>query len=197
MPSVLYPAIAAVMEGRLDEAVVRRLFAEHGVSPYAVHVKDGKTSVRAKIRGNNRSAGHLRWLVLVDLDREFGCAPELVRNWLPDPAAYLRLRVAVRAVESWLLADGANLGAPLGAIPAAPDSPDDPKAAMLALAARSRHRVVREDMLPAAGSKIKTGPAYNARLIGFVERYWQPAAAASIWPSLRRTRRSLAELIRT
>ncbi|MEI6449145.1 MAG: hypothetical protein WCP98_04245, partial [Actinomycetes bacterium] len=66
---------------------------------------------------------HTPWIVIVDLDSEADCAPQLVSDWLPESADLMHLRVAVHAVESWLLADAQRiskrefLGVPLTIMP--------------------------------------------------------------------------------
>src|SRR3954471_10845125 len=96
--------LSSAVEGPLDEAVVRRLAHEAGLSVGAVYGKNGKGRIRRQLHGYNNAAQHNPWLVLVDLDQE-NCAADLRNLWLPEPASFMCFRVAVRAVESWLLAD--------------------------------------------------------------------------------------------
>jgi len=105
----------------------------------------------------------------------------------------MRLRVAVREVEAWLLADRSRLAGFLsvsaGAIPASPEAEDDPKQTLVNLAARSRRRDIRIDMVPRPGSGKNVGPAYTARLIEFIsagDNPWSPVDAALRADSLRR-----------
>ncbi|HEV3309206.1 MAG TPA: hypothetical protein VG815_01620 [Chloroflexota bacterium] len=53
----------------------------------------------------NKAARHANWLVLMDLDAHGECAPDFVRNILPDPVKEMRLRLAVPGIEEWFLAD--------------------------------------------------------------------------------------------
>jgi hypothetical protein len=109
------------------------------------------------------------------------------------------LRVVVREVESWLLADREGLARFLGVaqtlIPKDPESLPDPKAAMISLARRSRRREVRDDMVPRPGSGRPIGPAYPARLIEFAANVWTPETAADRSDSLKRALRCLTRLI--
>jgi hypothetical protein len=135
----------------------------------------------------------------VDLDADAGCAPPLRAVWLPQPAPMMCFRVAVRAVEAWLLADREQLARFLGIaasrVPLAPETVLDPKRALVDLAARSRRRAIREDMVPRSGSGRSVGPAYASRLIEFVDGYWRPEMATNNSDSLRRCCERLDEIV--
>jgi hypothetical protein len=139
-------------------------------------------------------------MVLVDLDNDHDCAPPLRLSWLPQPAPYLCFRIAVRAVEAWLLADAEQIADFLrvarGKVPANPEMLDSPKSAMVALARASRRRDVREDMVPRDGSGRVVGPAYASRLIEFASSLWRPEIAAQRAESLRRAIDCLHPLVR-
>lgn len=104
--------------------------------------------------------------------------------------ANLLFRIAVREVESWLLADQVNLarffGIAQSSIPARPDELPDPKQKLIDLARKSRNRRLREDIVPRKGSTAKQGPDYNVRLEEFVNGIWNPRTAAESSPSLHR-----------
>ena len=111
-------------------------------------------------------------------------------------------RVAVRAIESWLLADREGLAHYLrigrSIVPADPDNLLDPKGTVIELARRSRKRDIREDMSPRPGSGRRVGPAYTSRLIEFVEdrdNGWRPDVAVGASDSLRRCIVGIRELI--
>ncbi len=106
--------ISAAVEGVTDEAVVRRLITHVGAQPGTVYGKSGKRHLQERVAGYNNAAQHAPWIVLVELDHEADCAPPLRANWVPAPASRLCFRVAVRAMEAWLLADTENLAAFLG-----------------------------------------------------------------------------------
>jgi hypothetical protein len=199
MPDPHRAVVSAVVEGDVDEAVLRRLIESAGAVAGPVYGKMGKDHVRRQIRGYNHAARLAPWLVLVDLDREADCAPTLRRAWLPDPAPQLCFRVAVRAVEAWLLSDRNNLGRFLGIavarIPLQPEMEPDPKRTMVALAAGSRRREIRLDMAPRPASGRQVGPAYSSRLIEFVESSWNPEAAIERSDSLQRCYSRLCELV--
>jgi hypothetical protein len=182
--------VCAAVEGIVDEAVVRRLIEHVGAAPGPVYGKQGKAALRQKIAGYNNAARHQPWLVLVDLDRDHDCAPPLRDEWLAHPASRLCFRVAVRAVEAWLLADAERLAAFLGVakskIPQDPERLDDPKAAVVNLARSSRRGDIREEMVPTQQGGRDVGRAYSSRLIEFVSQRWRPEQAARSCESLRR-----------
>lgn len=192
--------ITAAVEGDLDEVVVQKLIQKAGARPGTVYGKNGKSYLRKKINGFNNAARHWPWVVLVDLDRDFDCAPPLRNAWLPNPAAFMCFRIAVRSVEAWLMADRTALANYLGVsqdgIPADPENLEDPKREMVNLARRSRKKAIQSDMVPREGSGRTTGPAYTSRTMEFAEKFWSPTRAARQSDSLRRALGCLDRLIR-
>jgi hypothetical protein len=193
------PPISVLVEGPTDEIVVRRLLTHLGLPCGNVYGKRGKGHILANLPRYNRAARFLPWLVVVDLDRDAECAPFFVRDKLPGPATWMRFRVAVRAVEAWLLADAERLAAFLGVstarIPTEPDEVADPKEALVNLARHSRRLSVREAMVPRPGMS-KVGPGYVGLLMEFAAREdcWRPGVAALRSDSLRRCIMSLEAL---
>ncbi|MCW5890390.1 MAG: hypothetical protein KIT14_07535 [bacterium] len=194
----MHGPVTLVVEGATDEAVARRLLREARLEAGPVYGKAGKQALDARLGSYNRAARFSHWLVLRDLDEDAPCAPELSQALLPAPAPYMRLQVAVRAVEAWLIADGESLGTFLSVARAkVPDSPEtltDPKRELVELARRSRRRAVREAFVPAPGVSAAVGPGYSAALIEFASRQWRPRIAASRSESLARLRRYLRQV---
>jgi hypothetical protein len=130
-----------------------------------------------------------RWLILRDLDHDAPCAAALNARLCPDRVPSLCLRIAVRAVKSWFLADKPRLAEFLGIaaahIPTSPDLLDDPKSTLMGLASRSRKRDIRVDFTPTDLSR-REGPAYASRMIEFALYHWRPKAAAPNSQSLAR-----------
>ena len=195
------PVASGAVEGALDEVVLLRLGEHLGISVGPVFGRNGKSYLRERIDGYNRAARFWPWIVLVDLDHE-ECAPSLCREWLPTPAEGMCFRVAVREIESWLLADRAGiaafLGVPASRVPSVVDDLDDPKQTLVDLARRSRRRAIREDMAPRHGSGLSIGPAYTSRMMEFVgvegPNRWRPDVAAQASPSLSRCINALEQL---
>lgn len=191
--------VSAAVEGPVDEAVAERLIVHAGGVPGSIFGKRGKAALQKGIGGFNHAVGRAPWLVLVDLDRQHECAPPLVGEWVPDIAPHMCFRVAVRAVEAWLLADRETLAGflrvAIDRIPRQPEVLPDPKQALVTLARRSRSRDVREDMVPREKSGRAIGPAYASRVIEYVHEKWRPDIAAGRAASLERAIACLEELI--
>jgi hypothetical protein len=113
----------------------------------------------------------------------------------------MRLRLAVRAVEAWLLADRERIAQFLGtrpnSVPANPDELENPKRELITLALGSRKRAIREELVPREGSGRSVGPLYTARMMEFVQDTtagWRPDIAARVSDSLARCIGSLRRL---
>jgi hypothetical protein len=110
-------------------------------------------------------------------------------------------RIAVREVESWLLADRESLAAFLGVaesrIPLQPEALANPKETLVNLASSSRRRPIRIDMTPRPASGRSVGPAYTSRLIEYTQSNWRPDIAARHADSLLRLCNRVTELIGT
>lgn len=183
------PVVTAAVEGVVDEAVVRRLVEHVRAVPGDVYGRNGKPHLRERINGYSNAPRHTPWLVLVDLDSDADCAPNLRQAWLRNPAAMLCFRVAVPQVEAWLMADADTLArylsVPRGRIPCNTEALPNAKIEVVNLARGSRKRATREDMVPRPGSGRPLGPAYSSRLIEYVQHYWRPEVAAQHADSLR------------
>jgi hypothetical protein len=180
-------------EDELSEAVVRRLL-DHADRGYAVGTAYGRRGfgyLRGTIVSWNRTARFVPIVVLTDLDLR-PCPAELINDWLTEPRhPNLLLRVAVREVESWLLADRSNFAQFLHVsekwVPVNPDGLPDPKAALVDAARRSRSTAVRERIVPKRGSTAKQGRDYNSCLVEFVRVAWNIEDAAAHSASLQGT----------
>ena len=183
--------VTIAVEGATDIPVVRRLLAEAGHALAIAHGGHGKGPLDRNLVGYNNAARFAPWLVMRDLDHDAECAPAIASDLLPAPAEHMRLRIAVREMESWLIADAESLAAFLSVkssrIPPDPDTLDDPKQALVTIARHSRRREIRDDMVPAVGTSITVGPAYGSRIEEFAREHWRPAVAANRSNSLKRT----------
>ena len=200
MTSLLSVEVRAAVEGRLDEAVVRRLIEHCGGQSGRVLVQGGRGNVLKNLAGYNAGARYGRlWLVLVDLDQSPGCAPELVAQELPSPASGMCFRIAVHEAEAWLLADAAGFanwaGIGRSLIPPEPESIAHPKERLIDIVRQSRHGERRVAIVPDPGSGMTEGPAYTSVLSEFVREHWDIEAAAANAPSLARAIRCLRDKI--
>lgn len=193
--------IAIATEDELSEAVALRLVAELPEPHHVTTVlrKGGFGYLRSKMDSWCQMAQHQVMLVLTDLDQA-ECASKLRKQWLsarPEPARLL-LRVAVREVESWVLADHVAMRMLIGSrgtLPHRPDELPDPKQALLRLA-KGAPREVRDDLLRMVDGRLAQGLGYNACLVKWVGVKWDPQQAAERSPSLERARKRLREAVR-
>lgn len=194
------PTLWGAVEGLVDEAVLRRLISQVGADAGTIHNKGGKGRLLQQIHAYNHAARFRPWVILLDLDRDADCAPSYLRQ-LPEPSPHLCLRIAVRAVEAWLLADREHFSSffavPAGRIPSGPDDLNDPKRSLVDLARYSRRKDIRQDLVPRPESGRSVGPAYSSRLLEFIRDSgsgWRPDAGAERSQSLRRCLRHLERL---
>ncbi|GAB3361877.1 MULTISPECIES: hypothetical protein [Giesbergeria] len=191
--------IALATEDMLSEAVGLQLLREINLSPPDIQClrKDGFGYLQSKMSNWKALAKIKPVLLITDLD-QVACPSEMCEAWLgttPTPSDLL-LRIAVREVESWVLADHdamRQLMGPKGKLPIHPDELPDPKSHLLQLA-KQASREVRQDLVKEKGAVASQGIGYNTRLGSMVASCWSPERAASRSPSLARTRLRLREL---
>ena len=136
--------------------------------------------------------------VLCIADTDHGCPKELRQNWLPAVVhPNFILRLAVREVDAWVIADRTAFAKAFGVsaalMPRDPEALADAKREVLRLAARSSKRVIREEVI-AQYDATKPGSGYNLHLCSFVRSRWNVASAAENSPSLVRAVRALERL---
>ncbi len=134
--------------------------------------------------------------MLTDLD-QYECPIDLKEDWINFPLnENFIFRIAVREVESWLIADIEGLSRFLNIskanFPLEPDKEKDPKDTLIRLAKRSRRRAVREDVVPVNDNAV-IGPNYNGCLSGFVFENWSIENAIKRSESLKRAYKNLDE----
>ena len=186
----LIPVKLAV-EDQLSKAILHAILVElGGFAVGDVFSRGGYGYLRKSIQAWNRAAAHGPWIVLTDLDKA-QCPSALIEDWLGSPPhPNLHFRVAVREVESWVMADRPGFANFLTVnerlLPERPDETPDPKATLIEVARKSHSRDMRMRIVPKNGSTAKQGPEYNACLGEFAGGAWRPAYAAKHSPSLRR-----------
>ena len=195
--TVVYFAV----EGETDVPVAERLIRFFGLDPQPTRTAGGKSRLDARIPEMNRSGVAINWLILRDLDHDAPCASALIRRLLARKrlAPKVLLRVPIRAVESWMLADVTGFAVEFATaeprLPDRPDDLDDPKQGLIEACRYSVQRAIREAMVPRPGSGRKVGPEYTSRLVSFARRTWSPERAAQRSPSLRRTLTALRKMV--
>lgn len=189
--------VMLVVEDALSEAVMRRLLGRPGraFGVERILVADGVNGIKRRIPAFLNGCRHIPHVVLADLDTG-ECAPQLLARWqLSRLPAGLVVRIAVREVEAWLLADADGLAAFLqvakNKIASRPETLDDPKLTLVNIARRSRSRRLASEIAPPSGSYARTGPLYNQRLCRFASDLWNVHRAAPEAPSLARALKAL------
>lgn len=181
------------VEGLTDEYVVRRVLQFVSLNCGYVRGREGKPRLIANLQKYNQAARFANWLVLLDLDQDADCAPTYVQSLLPKRSEGILLRIPMRAIEAWLLADRERiadfLGIAIENVPLNPDAEANPKATLVNLARRRRKTTLRDDIVPRPNSGASVGPGYASRILEFVEQSenrWRPDVAMENSDSLRR-----------
>lgn len=189
------------VEGRTDAPVAQRLIRLVGFRPQEAIVAGGKSRLDPRIPALNRSGVQINWLILRDLDHDAPCASQLIGGLLRESRRMPRvaLRSPIRAMESWLPADGDGFAREFSVsrhrVPDDPDHLDNPKRSVVNLCGTSRKSEIRAAMLPRTGSRRQVGPAYTDRISTFARGLWSPERALERSPSLRRTIAALRRLV--
>ena len=191
--------ITVVVEGDTDIPFVDKLCAEVGLD-VRLPVIDaaGKGRIDANLAGYARASSGSPHFLLRDLDNDAPCAPSwLLANAPQNAGEYFCLRIAVREIEAWFLADKESAAAMLhvakSAIPLDPDAEADPTATIVALARRSNKPRIKNGLVPAAGTVRTVGPDYERWLIASAAT-WSVRRAIHRSDSLRRARKALVRL---
>lgn len=133
-----------------------------------------------------------RVLVLRDLDAE-PCAGPVVRRLAPSPPSTFCLRLAVRAVEAWLLADHDGMARGLkvskAGLPPLPETLTDPKGELRRIGQGSRDSEVRRQC-------TASPQGFGALTSSLAAEFWDPQRAATRAPSLARALARLRALCR-
>ena len=193
--------IAIATEDQLSEAIALRLISEIPAPHVVQHSlgKRGNGYLYSKMGSWYQMADYQVMLVLTDLDSS-KCPVEFRDQWLaarPLPAS-LVFRIAVREVESWVLADHLamrELVGNKGVLPKEPDVLPDPKQALLRLS-KTAPKSMRDDLIKSIDGQLRQGVGYNARLTHWINTVWSPERAAERSPSLARARIRLREAAR-
>jgi hypothetical protein len=189
--------IDLLVEGELDSIVAGRILVEVGLVVGRPFGRSGRNDFFQRLPRYNQAAQYSRWMALVDLETTQACVPGFVARHLPNPSPYMRFRVAVHAIESWLLADGGALARFLRVqpirIPQDPDAILRPKVALINIARHSTSAQIRSGLVPRHGSGASQGPQYISLMQDFIVNRWRPRVAAELSPSLARCLAALSD----
>lgn len=187
-------------EDELSETVALRLVTE--LLPHfdvGLRLRKGGNGYLRSSLGKFRQMSRREFVLLVtDLDRA-NCAPTFLASWTSGtalPEKFL-LRICVREIESWIMADRLGFGRLVGVsranIPRNPDELDDPKRSLLQIARRG-HKSIRQELLASRGAVASQGLGYNRTLCAFAETDWSVERARANSASLQRAVQRIAAL---
>ncbi len=184
-------SVNLVYEDVLSEMVMRKLldFFPQKYDVAAAYNKHGFGAIKRDLKSYNKASKHTPFFVLTDLDQN-ECPPSLIHEWMTfKKHPHLIFRVAVKEIESWLLADRKGFAdfasVALSRMPADPEALPDPKMELFEIIKKSRKRELKEDILPRyKGDRM--GPNYNGCLSEFVIKSWNVKRAVKHSPSLER-----------
>jgi hypothetical protein len=185
--------VTLAVEDSLSEAVGRKLITSANPRLVVDRVMGmrGFGYLKSKIEALNQAAHNgIVSVVIADLD-DGKCPEKLRRDWLRgDPHRNLLFRVAVKEIESWLLADHQGLaqffGIPEGRIPQHADEIPNPKQVVVNLARSSKKSDLRGAIVPRQGSSSAVGPEYNNVMLAYVDKEWNLLRARPRSGSLER-----------
>lgn len=194
----------ALVEGTLEEPMMRRLLAEVGVDgeELSLYVAGGSGRFWELAPKYNEAAKQgCSVFGLTDLD-DNPCPSGLIAERLSGPLhPRFVLRIQVRELESWLLADpkawAGYLKVSEATVPKEPDALKDPKRALVNLARRCNKGSIRADIVPEPGTPRVVGPGYTTRISEFITKHWSPSRAAERSPSLKRALAALESFARS
>lgn len=181
-----------VFEDAPSEAVLTRLVAEYAptISITNRFAARGFGNIKSGLPRFKNASNAIPHIVLTDLDQHV-CVSALLRDWNVLPLHKRMLfRVAVREVESWLLADRIGIASMLSIdtkkIPTAADQIADPKRTLVNLGRQSKSRRFSAEFAPSPSSAAQIGPLYNDYLCRFIRSCWNIESARANSPSLER-----------
>lgn len=188
---------SVAVEGDSDLAVLRKVLGHVGHSVGDAYGRRGKSHLLKQLVNYDKAGTHSPWLIGVDLDQDFECAPSARQHWLPATNDYTLFCIVVREIEAWLLGDKESLARHFGvSVDLLPDSPEllpDPKQELVNIARRSSKTWVRKAFVPEMGHAGVTGPTYTSELTLFARDMWDVDRAAKGCPSLSRLLKRLTE----
>jgi hypothetical protein len=158
--------------------------------------RNGKSNIDAALASLAQEAKARPVVVVRDLDSDASCGPQWITQQSVT-ARWLTIRIAVRSIEAWFLADRSNAAKCLRVaeriITTSPDDEPNAKLALVALARRSSSNAIKGRIVPRVGFSAVVGTGYAA---WFEESCadWDLRAAEKHSESLRRAVKAFATL---
>ena len=190
--------VGYAVEGLCDVPVARRLIEYVGREPRRIHDSGGSSAIDLRLQRWGRPGNRFPMLVVRDWDAkdECLCVPELLQKVVPlHTPANVAVRISVRAIEAWLMADREAASRDFGtSMPRDPDELLNPKLDLVQACRRSPGAIARK-MVPTAHSSSRFGTQYVATVLRFAQDHWDPERARIQSPSLDRTIKRLEQLV--
>ena len=183
-------AIPAVVEGYMEAVFLPLVLKQIGRSDLQpiIRIAGGGQNFWVIAERYNEAGKRSSVLGLADLE-ETQCAPLLLARKLPYKSPGFHLRIAVRMLESWLLADRQSMAkflkVRISALPTNPDCESHAKRLLVDIARKSTSKTIRTALVP-DGSGAVVGPDYVATMNKFIEQDWRVSVARMTSPSLEK-----------
>lgn len=183
--------IDIAVEGRSEVIFLRTFLGSLGVEIRAVYGQKGIDHFKRQAAGFAVRGRYSPILLLADFcDIGSTCVVEAVQTLVPDPPPLAHVRLAVRELESWILASRSQVaqyfGVSAALVPLIPDAVEDPKRCLVNLARRSPYRRRRAMFVPIQGHSGVVGKDYLDGLSELLDGHWDLDTARSNSPSLER-----------
>ena len=180
----------------LGERLVATVLPGWSLARESVNAR-GVTKLIPRLPGYIQQARHVQPVICI-ADTDKGCPVDLIAKWMTEEGnERFILRLAVNEAESWLLSDRESFASffkvPVARLPRHPDDEPDPKQTILNLAARSKSRDIRTEVVSSLDSS-KQGSGYNFHLCRYVKAMWRVDEAIARSPSLNRAVQRIAIL---
>jgi hypothetical protein len=190
------------VEGATDAPIAEHLIRLLGRQPRVLSNSGGTPVLDPKILKWNVSSLSTPILVLRDWDLRDGveCVPTLLSKVCGGElrTQNLLVRVPVRSIEAWLLADTEAFKEyfKTAKIPLAPDEDSTPKVTLVSACRKSKSADIRNAMVPTAKSGRVVGALYASTIVDFASNHWDAIRAAQNSPSLFRAVTRLRALVK-
>jgi hypothetical protein len=194
------PVLFAV-EGASDVAVAEKLILHVGRVPRVVAATGGSSVIDDRLLRWAQPTNQTPMLVLRDWDDRDGvpCPSALVEKIASTRPANVAVRIVVRSIEAWLMADSSAARAFFRskAIPSQPELEPRPKIALVQACRASKLRRIRDGIVPPPRSGAVVGPEYSLLINEYARDHWDVSRALQNAPSLARAVQRLETLVAT
>lgn len=170
--------------------LIKNYFPDSTYNPIIVTGGAGELRKKVQAFANISKIPEKATLILTDLD-QCQSVESLIEEWKEgkEYSDTFFIYVAVREIESWVLADTDAFsqwsGIPKSKIPQNPDNEKDVKQTLLNIVKKYGSTSIKNDLLPSKkATTSKVGVAYNNSLVHFVSEHWSIERAKLNSPSL-------------